>query len=231
MDQLYAQYLLQKTKEDYSLIAKDFSSKRKYPWPEIKFLFDKYLISGEKVLDLGCGNGRYFPWFEQAQVNYFGADISPELIEIAKNKYPKAKFYLEDALNLSFPNNFFDKIYSVAVLHHVPSRQFRNQFLKEARRTLKSGGLLIMTAWKFHQLKELRLLFKYTLLKAIGKSKLDWMDVFEPWGKKTKRYYHFFSKKELADLVEKSGFKIADSGVAKNEKGNRQNIYVVARKA
>ena len=230
MDQLYAQYLLQKTKEDYSLIAQDFSSKRKYPWSEIKFLFDKYLISGEKVLDLGCGNGRYFPWFKQAQVNYFGADISLELIEIAKSKFPRAKFYIEDALSLSFPNNFFDKIYSIAVLHHIPSQQLRNQFLKEARRTLKSGGLLIMTAWKFHQLKELRLLFKYTLLKAIGKSKLDWMDVFEPWGKKTKRYYHFFSKKELEDLVEKSGFEIADLGVAKNEKGNRQNIYVVARK-
>ena len=111
MDQLYAQYLLQKTEEDYSLIAKDFSSKRKYPWPEIKFLFDKYLIPGEKVLDLGCGNGRHFPWFEQAQVNYSGADISPELIEIAKNKYPKAKFFTQDALSSSFPNNFFDKIY------------------------------------------------------------------------------------------------------------------------
>lgn len=230
MDQLYAQYLLQKTKEDYSLIAKDFSSKRKYPWPEIKFLFDKYLISGERVLDLGCGNARFFPFFEESHVDYFGADVAPELIEIAREKYQKAKFYLEDALNLSFPNNFFDKVYSVAVLHHIPSQQLRNQFLKEARRTLKSGGLLIMTAWKFHQLKELRLLFKYTLLKAIGKSKLDWMDVFEPWGKKTKRYYHFFSKQELADLVENSGFEIKDLGIVKNEKGNRQNIYVVARK-
>ncbi|MCP6718411.1 MAG: hypothetical protein KJI70_02635, partial [Patescibacteria group bacterium] len=75
-----------------------------------------------------------------------------------------------------------------------------------------------------------QLLIKYTLLKLIGKSKLDWNDIYEPWGKKTKRYYHWFSKKELENLVKEAGFKIEKSGIAKNNKKNRQNIYIVAKK-
>jgi len=231
MEKEYAQYLLKKTKEDYNLIAKDFSRTRRNPWEEIKFLFNDYLIPGERVLDLGCGNGRYFSLFEEKKVDYLGIDSCPELVEIARQKHKEAKFQIGDALNLSFPDNFFDKIYSIAVLHHIPTKDFRVQFLKETKRVLKPGSLLILTVWRFHRLRELYLLFKYTLLKIIRKSKLDWRDIFEPWGKKINRYYHFFSKKELEDLVKRAGFRIKESGIVKNERGNRQNIYLVAEKS
>jgi len=230
MQKEYAQYLLEKTKGDYSLIAQDFSRTRKEPWPEVKFLFDNYLILGEKILDLGCGNARFLPFFEEARVDYVGVDVCPELIEIAKQKYPKRKFYIQNAQNLSFPNNFFDKVYSIAVLHHIPSEQFRIQFLKEARRVLKPKGLLVLTVWKLHHPKELFSLFKYTLQKAIGKSELDYKDIFQPWGKKAHRYYHWFSKKELQGLMVKAGFKVKKSGLTRNARGNRQNIYIVAEK-
>ncbi|UZE93412.1 MAG: class I SAM-dependent methyltransferase [Candidatus Nealsonbacteria bacterium] len=230
MERKYAKSLLEKTKQDYNLIAKDFSRTRSYPWQEIKFLFNAYLSQNEKVLDLGCGNGRYFPFFREKQAEYFGVDNSAELIKIAKNKYPEARFSVEDALNLSFPNNFFDKVYNIAVLHQIPSEEFRTRLLQEIKRTLKFKGLLILTVWKFHRWEELSLLLKYIILKIIGKSKLDWGDVFIPWGRKTERYYHCFSKKELEGLIKKVGFKLVDSGIAKDKKGNRQNIYIVAQK-
>lgn len=230
MNREYAEYLLNKTREDYNLIAEDFSRTREKPWEELKFLFDNYLIPGEKVLDLGCGNGRYFEFFKKRNIDYFGVDSSEKLIEIAKKRNPKARFQTADALNLPFPENYFDKVYSVAVLHQIPSDEFRLQFLKEVKRVLKLGGLLILTVWKFHQPKERYLLFKYTILKLIRKSKLDWKDIFEPWGKKTKRYYHWFSENELRNSVKEAGFKIEKIGIVKNKKGNRQNIYLIAEK-
>ncbi len=243
MEKKYAEYLLQKTKEDYNLIAEDFSRTREKIWEEIKFLFDDYLIEGDRILDLGCGTGRFVELFKNRNVDYIGADISEKLIEIAKKKYlclPKfsegkfrqarAKFQKANALNLPFPNDYFDKVYSIAVLHHIPSEEFRLQFLKEARRVLKQEGFLILTVWKFHQRKEIFLLFKYTILKLIGKSKLDFKDIFEPWGKKTERYYHWFSKKELINLIKEAGFKIREVGIVKNKRGNRQNIYLIAGK-
>jgi len=230
MDKEYAQYLLRKTKEDYNLIAEEFSSTRKEYWEEIKFLFEDYLIAGEKILDLGCGNGRWFELFQEKKVDYIGVDFSEKLLEIAKRIYPRAKFQVADALILPFPKNYFDKIYSIAVFHQIPSQQLRLEFLKEANRVLKPGGLLILSVWKFQPIKEIFLLLKYTILKILGQSKLDFKDVFEPWGKKIERYYHCFSQEELENLVKKADFKIKDIGLVRNEKGNRQNIYLITEK-
>lgn len=222
--------MLKKTIEDYNLIADEFSSKRDRPWPEIKFLFDNYIEPEDKVLDLGCGNGRFFEFCKNKNADYFGADPSEKLIAIAKSRYPEAKFQTTDALKLPFPNNYFDKIYSIAVLHHIPSKELRLRFLEEAKRVLKPKGLLIVTVWRFHQLKQQFLILKFNILKLFRLSKLDFGDILEPWGETTKRYYHVFAKKELVRLSQKSGFKIEDLGVAKNERGNRQNIYLVAEK-
>lgn len=230
MDLSYAKHLLERTRKDYNSIASDFARSRKEIWEEIKFLFDDYLIPGEKVLDLGCGNGRWVILFQEKKVNYIGTDNSEELIRIAQKRYPKTKFQIADALKLPFPENFFDKIYSIAVLHHIPSEEFRLRFLAEAKRTLKPEGLLILTVWKFHERKEIFLLLKYTFLKLMGRSQLDFRDIFEPWGTKIERYYHCFSKKELTNLIQKAGFEIKEIGIAKNKRGNRQNIYLVAQK-
>ncbi|PJB09259.1 hypothetical protein CO121_00925, partial [bacterium (Candidatus Gribaldobacteria) CG_4_9_14_3_um_filter_36_15] len=162
MKKEYAEQLLKKTKEGYDEIAEEFSTTREEVWEEMSFLFNDYVIPGDKILDLGCGNGRFFELLEDKDIDYIGVDFSQKLIEIARKKYlhppqvfakqkfgrARIKFQKADALNLPFPNNYFDKIYSIAVLHHIPSKQLRLQFLKEARRVLKLNGLLILTVWK-----------------------------------------------------------------------------------
>lgn len=223
-----AENLIKKTKDDYNLIAQDFSRTRGGLWDEILFLFDNYLRERDRVLDAGCGNGRYVPVFKKKGVEYFGIDQSQELIEIARKTYPESKFFVGGILNLPFQNNYFDNICSIAVLHQIPSKELRLQFLKELKRTLKPGGNLIITVWMPRQKKELLACFKYTILKLLGKTDLDFGDAMISFGKQAERYYHFFSKTELRDLIERAGFKIKELGAVKNEKGNRQNIYLVA---
>jgi len=229
MDLEFAKFILEKTRENYNLIAKEFSATRKEIWEELKFLFED-LKEGEKVLDLGCGNGRWYKVFKEKKVDYFGVDNSEKLIEIAKENFPDAKFFVGDALNLPFQDDFFDKVYSIALLHHIPSEDFRIKVLKEAKRILKPGGILILTCWRVHRLREILAFLKYTFLKIIGKSKLDFRDTFVPWGKKILRYYHFFTQKELENLVKKVGFEILESGVVKNKRENRQNYYIISQK-
>jgi len=225
----YAKFILEKTKKDYNLIANEFSETRKGIWEELLFIFDG-LKKGERVLDLGCGNGRWYKVFKEKGVEYFGIDNSERLIDIAKKDFPEANFFVADALNLPFNDGFFDKIFSIAFLHHIPSFKLRIDSLKETKRVLKENGILILTCWKIHRFREIFILFKYTLLKLVGMSRLDFKDIFLPWGKKTLRYYHCFSKKELENLVERVGFEILESGVIKNKKGNRQNYYLICQK-
>jgi len=230
MDENYAKYLLKKTQKDYNLIAREFSRTRSVIWPELGFLFDRYLENGDRVLDLGCGNGRFYRFFSEKKTRYIGVDFSHELIKIAKRKYPLAVFQFSDGLNLLFSDNYFDKVFSIAVFHHIPSKKFRLKFLKETKRVLKPKGFFILIVWKLPFLKELSLLIKYSILKLLGRSKLDRRDIFLKWGNKTQRYYHLFSKRELKGLLKKSGFNIIEIGIVKSENKRRKNIYAVCQK-
>ena len=232
MDGKYAKYLLEKTRQDYNIIAQHFSKTRNFVWEELKSL-SQYSFTGERVLDLGCGNGRLLEIFKDISVDYIGVDSSEKLIEIAKRKYPKAKFQKGDALNLPFPANYFDKIYSIAVFHHIPSVKFRLRFLREAKRVLKPEGLLILTVWNLWQQKFLKYHLKFFFLKLIKKSKLDFKDIFYPWKNQAgevvvQRYVHVFSKRELKKLVKKSGFKTKDIWLW--GKAQRSNILLIAEK-
>ncbi len=230
MEKEYAQQLLDRIKNDYNEIADGFARTRQNVWEEILFLFD-YFKRGDRILDLGCGNARYLPAITARGGEYFGVDNSEELVRIAKDKYPSENIRIADALKLPFEDNFFDVIYSVAVLHHIPSKFLRLQFLQEAKRVLRTGGYFILTVWKFKQQKEIKLQFKYNILKLIGKSGMDFNDILEPFDSRVDRYYHCFSQRELVGLAKKAGFKVVKIGLVNNERGNRNNIYLVAQKS
>ncbi len=233
MKREYAKYLLEKTKENYDLTAEEYTRTRAHIAEDIKHLAD-FTQEGDKVLDSGCASGRLHGVLKEKNVNYFGIDISEKLIEIAKRNHPEGNFQIANALNVPFADNFFDKVYSVSVIHNIPSKDFQLQYLKEAKRVLKPGGLLILRVWDFWKRREgWRLFLKYAFLKLTGKSKLDLFDVFIPW-KDSKgstvieRYFHCFQKREVEKLIKKAGFSIKKSWRA--GKYPRTNIYIVAEK-
>jgi tRNA (uracil-5-)-methyltransferase TRM9 len=233
MRKQYVQYLLQKTKEDYNRAAEVFSRQRPVSWPEMRFLFDDYLSAGDRMLDLGCGNGRFFEIVREKRIDYYGVDPSEKLIGLAKEKYPEGKFQVADGLNLPFSDNYFDKVYCIAVLHHIPSNQGRCQFVSEARRVLKKDGLFIATCWNlWSSWKKTNQILKSALLKILGRSKMDFKDILQPFSGIKDCYFHCFTKKELEKLVKKAGFKIKQSGeiIVSQEKRPNSNLYIIAEK-
>ncbi|MDD5043260.1 MAG: class I SAM-dependent methyltransferase [Patescibacteria group bacterium] len=213
MKEEIAQKLLKKVKESYNIISGDFSATRGYIWPDLE-IFGKYIKAGDKVLDLGCGNGRLYDFLKNKSINYFGVDNSEALINEAKKKYPEIadKFQVGDALDLNFPDNHFDAVMMVAVLNHLPSKELRLQVLNNVKRVLKPDGYLLMTNWNLYQKKYRPLIIKYSLLKLIGKSPLDFGDCLVPFGQeKVKRYYHSFTKKEIQKLAVLSGLTILEN--------------------
>ncbi len=240
MDKETAEIIIKKTFSDYNMIAEHFSKTRSFVWQEIQEL-KRFCGAGDKVLDLGCGNGRLLEILKDLEIDYSGVDNSRKLIELAEKnqgekregeKIKSKQFFLGDALNLPFKDNSFDKIFSLAVFHHIPSREWQKRFLEEAKRVLKPGGLIILTVWNLGQKRFWRFHLKYFFLKIIGQSKLDFRDILYPWKDEkgkilAERYLHWFFVKELINLAQAAGLVVVEAGVLKDKK----NLYLVAKKS
>jgi MPBQ/MSBQ methyltransferase len=106
------------------------------------------LNAGSTLLDVGCGIGgssRILARDYHFEVT--GVTISPEQVKRAQELTPpnvNAKFQVDDALALSFPDQSFDVVWSVEAGPHMPDKAL---FAKELLRVLKPGGILVVADW------------------------------------------------------------------------------------
>lgn len=212
------QMLLEKVKRDYGAISERFDETRRNPWEEFEW-FLAYLEPNQKLLDVGCGNGRLAKFLKQKNIKYVGIDNNEELIKIARQRHPYATFELADQTSLPFPDASFDHVWNIAAFHHVPSQKLRLQTLHEMYRVLKKGGFLILTVWNLWQKKYRKYVVK-SIFRNLLFGEYEYNDTFIPWGKEklVKRYYHAFRPMELKKLLEKAGFKIIDQFCTKRGK-------------
>jgi len=230
--------ILSDLESGYDLIAEKFSSTRAFMWRDLGFVKDM-VKPGDRVLDFGCGNGRLAGFLlgesgrEERLGRYVGVDISQKLIDIASQKYsnektkfikvhpvksttkgrgaPLAQFnrVKPSSLRLPLKDNQFDIIFSIAVFHHFPSREYALEIAKELRRVLKPGGKIVVTVWNLWQKQFLRFGLK-NLKRSDLESKSDWRSFYIPFkaGEKVfRRYHHPFKIGELNSLMNEAGFK------------------------
>ncbi|MDC0495982.1 class I SAM-dependent methyltransferase [Planktomarina temperata] len=98
----------------------------------------------KRVLEIGSSDGSLaFATMQNAR-SYIGLDISDLAVDNA-NKFANQKelntfkFTVGDAHNLSFPDDDFDVVVAISILHHLDLERT----LPEIRRVLKSEGVLI----------------------------------------------------------------------------------------
>ena len=230
MDQSTAQAIMAKNQTDYAAMAAAFSRTRSNLPPDLLAL-KEYIIKGEKILDLGCGNGRFSELV--APEDYLGADVCEALVKIAQEKYPNKKFTSVKALQLPFPDQSFDKVFCLAVIHHLPSEAYRRIFLGEIKRVLRPGGKLILTSWYLLDKPKIWLqLIKMAGLKLLGKNRLDFGDLFCPFKSPqgeilAERYFHAFSLRGLRKLAARQDFSIIKADVI--SRGKHHNIQILAK--
>ena len=225
-----AQAILKLSKDEYDEYASEFSNSRQHFWDELKFL-KNYANRGDRVLDIGCGNGRLSDMFIDNDIDYTGVDFSKSLIEIAKEERGKNGTFIQaDALKLPFKDNSFDTVFSIAVIHHIPSKENRVKFVSEANRVLKPGGVFILTAWNTLQWRFLKSHTLHSLKKVFGLSDLNLGDIIIPFGKdKRQRYIHTLTKRSIRKLLKKNGFSEISVQDIKRKSGH-SNLVAVAQK-
>ena len=122
----------------------DKSIAGRFTLPMKMFLLSKFSVKkNDKVLDVACGNGWFLSeLFERKQIQGYGIDISPKMIEIAKGKYPSINFQVGSSDKLEYKENFFDIITVNAAFHHFPEPE---KFIMEAQKCLKTNGKIYIT--------------------------------------------------------------------------------------
>src|SRR5215472_15701174 len=70
---------------------------------------------GERVLDLGCGTGHLTAQIAAAGAEVVGLDLSPAMIDQARQAYPALRFVAGDARDFAFDEPF-DAVFSNAAL-------------------------------------------------------------------------------------------------------------------
>lgn len=95
-----------------------------------------------KVLEVGAGTGYHFQFVQHSFDQYYMTDISPDLLNLAQEKYGHRKdiiYETQDATCLTYPDNSFDRLISVYNLEHLP-QPFK--VLNEWQRVVKPNGLI-----------------------------------------------------------------------------------------
>lgn len=94
---------------------------------------------GDRVLDIGCGQGFFSREIDKFGGEVEGIDISPELIKIAKSFQSKNISYKVSSAdqNLPYDDKYFDKAVAVLALQNIKDAF---NVCYEVFRVLKSGG-------------------------------------------------------------------------------------------
>lgn len=106
-------------------------------------IFSRY-IKDEKIsnlLEIGAGTGKDSLYFKEIGLNTYSIDISPEMVKFCNSKGLNAKVMSFE--NIEFQDNYFESIWALNCLLHVPKKDIRG-VLNEIKRVLKPSGLFYM---------------------------------------------------------------------------------------
>lgn len=99
-------------------------------------------MKGQRVLDIGCGDGALSYLLAKQGVRVSGLDNEELGLAYAKRNVPQAEFVLASAYELPFGEASFDLVVSSELIEHLEQPE---KMLAEAVRVLRPGGQLILT--------------------------------------------------------------------------------------
>jgi SAM-dependent methyltransferase len=163
-----------------------------YAWERRRALLLGEVRAGERVLDLGCGAGRFVRALGEAGAEPVGVELAEAALERARRNAPGADLRLvtpDGALPLE--HRSVDVVWCSEVLEHVADVA---ALLVEVRRVLRPGGRLLATV-PFHGRVQAAL---------IALTRFD--AHFDPLG----QHLRFFTRTSLAATLDAAAFEAID---------------------
>jgi ubiquinone/menaquinone biosynthesis C-methylase UbiE len=152
-------------------------------FPAMKKLFPDVNYENKKVLDLGCGFGRYSKHFISKGAKVWGIDASKELIKTAQAENPEAEFTCGNISNLTYSDSYFDFVVSGLVLDYISKKDLQKT-LDGVYRVLKKNGSFIFS-------------YPNPITFSSNKKQKDGSYLIQDYFKEGKREMTFFSKHQV----------------------------------
>ena len=226
----------------YSRYAADFDRTR-HPggWPGWRRVVEAApRLTGRplRVLDLGCGNGRFALFLDrnpdlrsERPFDYFGIDSSAELIERARAACADRghiRFKIADIETRPPDEATHDLVTLFGVVHHLPGFDNRRRALERAAEALAPGGLLAITCWQFADAARFESRRRdWGPDAGVDPAELEPGDHLLRWGpgdSEARRYCHHTDEDELDRLV--GGLPLTETARYRADgAGDRQNLY------
>jgi SAM-dependent methyltransferase len=119
---------------------------------------------GQRVLDVGCGNGVYLEELRTRNLDAVGCDLSLGMIKAAR---PHSALANADVVALPFADEVFERVLAPHMLYHVDDRE---RAVHELRRVLAPGGVLVVVTNGSRHIRQLRALVE----RAVRRATPDW---------------------------------------------------------
>jgi SAM-dependent methyltransferase len=149
--------------------------------------FSAAVMGRGQVCDLGCGPGQVARYLRDAGAIVFGLDLSPGMLEQARQFNPDIPFRQGNMLSLDLPDGQLAGIAAFYAIVNIPDDSLPLVF-REMHRVLQPGGLLLLA---FHSGDEL-------------------LHVDELWGRRISMDFFLFQPPTIRRYLEAAGFAVEE---------------------
>jgi SAM-dependent methyltransferase len=115
-------------------------------------------VNAERVLEVGCGTGRWLVELHPVAREVYGIDLSRGMLQQARQRPEFLSLICGQASHLPFPDAMFDLVFCVNAFHHFLQPR---AFIAEARRLLRPGGALAISGMDPHAGRDHWYLYDY----------------------------------------------------------------------
>ena len=178
---------------------------------ELLSRFAKAVGGSGELCDMGCGPGHVAQYLLSLGANVFGLDISPAMVEHARQLNPGIRFQMGDMLALDLPDRTLAAIVAFYAIVNIPKQSLPAVF-QEMFRVMQVGGLLLLA---FH----------------IGDEAAHYDEL---WGRPICMDFFYFQPAEIRGYLEAAGFAIEEVNerepYAPEVEHQSRRAYIWARK-
>jgi len=183
----------QSIRESYDRLADEYARRifnELQHKPLDRELLDRFaakVVGRGEVCDMGCGPGQVARYLRDAGATVFGLDLSPRMLEQARQFSPDISFREGNMMSLDLPDRTLAGIAAFYAIVNIPEKSLPSVFW-EMQRVLQPGALLLLA---FHSGDEI-------------------LHEDELWGQSISMDFFLFQPQAIRRYIEAAGFAIEE---------------------